>query len=969
MRLPQLISAPFPAAPARRFKPVCLAAVLALSSMAFASSNGLVISQVYGGGGATSGSLTYKSDYVELFNAGSAAVSLSGLSLQYASGTGTGNFSANTVVALPNVAVQPGQYFLVSLATSATVGGALPVTVDFAGSTGLNISATAGKLALVNGTSGLACNGSSTVCTSAQLAQIVDLVGYGSANFYEGSGAAPAPSTTTAVLRANTGCSDTDVNASDFAAGAPSPRNTATTLVTCSGAGGSGGTGGGSGGPLTAIHSIQGNGGTSPLLGQTVSTSGVVTKVSNNGFFLQDPNADSDPATSEGIFVFTSTTPTVSVGQALTLSGKVAEFNTGAATNTLTASHTVTELTSPTSITVVNSGNSIAPTVITLPATQAQLEALEGMLVTINTQLTASQNYFLGRYGQVTLAANGRLEKPTNKFRPGSADALNMASGNAQRQILLDDGSSLQNPNPTPYIGADNTLRAGDTVDGITGVIDYGLATSDNTGLASYKIHPTTAVAFTRANQRSAQPADVGGNLRVASANLLNFFTTFGDGRTASNQTGQGCAPSGTTADCRGADSAAEFTRQRSKLIAELSAMNADVIGLMELQNNVAAVQNLVDGLNSAMGAGTYDVVPDPASGVGTDAIKVGIIYKPAKVSRVGASLSDTDPTHKRPSVAQTFAAPNGEQFAVVVNHFKSKGSCPTTAANLDPDQDQGDGQGCFNATRVAEATAIQTFVGNLQASTGNNRVVLLGDFNAYSQEDPIYSLVSNGYTDLAARFSTQPYSYVFDGEAGALDHAVATPAFNSLVTSAIEWHVNADEPFVIDYNLEFKQPACAACGPDYYTATPYRSSDHDPLLIGLNLVHTINGTSRSETIVGTPGDDRITGGAGADVITGGAGRDVFVYTSLRDALDTLTDFTPGEDRIDLSAVAASLRASAGSGTDLIAAGFIQLVDTSAGLEIQIDSDGYAGTAGARTLVRLQGVTRSQLQTSRDLMQ
>ncbi|MBI3381036.1 MAG: ExeM/NucH family extracellular endonuclease [Aquabacterium sp.] len=969
MRLPQLISAPFPAAPARRFKPVCLAAVLALSSMAFASSNGLVISQVYGGGGATSGSLTYKSDYVELFNAGSAAVSLSGLSLQYASGTGTGNFSANTVVPLPNVAVQPGQYFLVSLATSATVGGALPVTVDFVGSTGLNISATAGKLALVNGTSGLACNGSSTVCTSAQLAQIVDLVGYGSANFYEGSGAAPAPSTTTAVLRANTGCSDTDVNASDFAAGAPSPRNTATTLVTCSGSGGSGGTGGGSGAPLTAIHSIQGNGGTSPLLGQTVSTSGVVTKVSNNGFFLQDPNADSDPATSEGIFVFTSTTPTVSVGQALTLSGKVAEFNTGAATNTLTASHTVTELTSPTSITVVNSGNSIAPTVITLPATQAQLEALEGMLVTINTQLTASQNYFLGRYGQVTLAANGRLEKPTNKFRPGSADALNMASGNAQRQILLDDGSSLQNPNPTPYIGADNTLRAGDTVDGITGVIDYGLATSDNTGLASYKIHPTTAVAFTRANQRSAQPADVGGNLRVASANLLNFFTTFGDGRTASNQTGQGCAPSGTTADCRGADSAAEFTRQRSKLIAELSAMNADVIGLMELQNNVAAVQNLVDGLNSAMGAGTYDVVPDPASGVGTDAIKVGIIYKPAKVSRVGASLSDTDPTHKRPSVAQTFAAPNGEQFAVVVNHFKSKGSCPTTEANLDPDQDQGDGQGCFNATRVAEATAIQTFVSNLQASTGNNRVVLLGDFNAYSQEDPIYSLVSNGYTDLAARFSIQPYSYVFDGEAGALDHAVATPAFNSLVTSAIEWHVNADEPFVIDYNLEFKQPACAACGPDYYTATPYRSSDHDPLLIGLNLVHTINGTSRSETIVGTPGDDRITGGAGADVITGGAGRDVFVYTSLRDALDTLTDFTPGEDRIDLSAVAASLRASAGSGTDLIAAGFIQLVDTSAGLEIQIDSDGYAGTAGARTLVRLQGVTRSQLQTSRDLMQ
>ncbi|WP_235333864.1 lamin tail domain-containing protein [Aquabacterium sp. NJ1] len=430
MRLPKLISAPFHVTPARRFKPVCLAALLALSSAALASSNGLVISQVYGGGGATSGSPTYKSDYVELFNAGSTAINLSGLSLQYASATGTGNFSGNPVTALPNVAVQPGQYFLISLTTSGTVGGALPVTIDFAGSASLNISATGGKLALVNGTAGLTCNGSSTVCTSAQLAQIVDLVGYGSANFYEGSGAAPAPSTTTAILRANAGCTDTNVNTSDFAAGTPAPRNTATPVLVCSGSGGGGGTGGGtgSGGTLTPIHSIQGNGNTSPFVGQTVSTSGVVTKVNNNGFFLQDPNPDSDPSTSEGLFVFTSTAPTVSVGQAITLSGKVAEFNTGAATNTLTTSHTVTELASPTNITVVSSGNSIAPTVITLPATEAQLEALEGMLVTINTQLTASQNYFLGRYGQVTLAANGRLEKPTNKFRPGTVDAINMAS-------------------------------------------------------------------------------------------------------------------------------------------------------------------------------------------------------------------------------------------------------------------------------------------------------------------------------------------------------------------------------------------------------------------------------------------------------------------------------------------------------------------------------------------------------------
>lgn len=937
-------------APVRKpvFKPVCAAAIVALSSMA--AHAGVVISQVYGGNGST-----YASDYVELFNNGSSNVSISGWSLQYSSATGTGLFSGNGVTALSGT-LQPGQYYLVKLAT--TTGTALPAS-DATGTT--NLSGSAGKVVLVSSGAGLACNGGSTPCNAAQTALIVDLVGYGTANYFEGSAAAPALTATTALLRANHGCTDTNVNSADFTTATPTPRNTATALAPCNG--GTGGTGGGTG-TLTPIHDIQGSGGTSPLLSQTVNTSGVVTKLTNNGFFLQDPNPDGNPNTSEGIFVFTSAAPTVSVGQAITLSGTVSEFNTGAAGNAVTASHTVTELTSPTNIATQSSGNSITPTVVTLPTTDAQLEAVEGMLVTINTQLTASQNYFLGRYGQVTLSSDGRLETPTNKFRPGSVDAIGMAQSNAQRTILLDDGTSVQNPNPTPYIGAGNTLRAGDTVDSISGVIDYGLATSDNTGIANYKIHPTTPVSFTRVNARTTAPDAVGGNLRIASANVLNFFTTFSNGQTASGQTGQGCAPSGNTSDCRGADSAAEFTRQRDKLIAELSAMNADVIGLMELQNNTAAAQNLVDGLNAIMGAGTYAVVPDPASGVGTDAIKVGIVYKPAVLSRSGASTSDTNAAHKRPSVAQVFAAANGEKFAVVVNHFKSKGCDGASGADLD----QADGQGCFNAARLAEAQAIRGFVNNLQTSTGVDRTVLLGDFNAYGQEDPIHELTSNGYTDLAARFNPFAYSYVFDGQAGALDHAVATPAFNALVTGATEWHVNADEPFVIDYNLEFKQPACATCGPDYYTKTAYRSSDHDPLVLALNLVKVINGTSRSETIVGTPGDDVITGGAGADTITGGAGRDVFVYTSIRDALDLVTDFTPGEDRLDLSTIAAGIRATAGQGADVLGGGYIQLVDTASGLEVRIDTDGNAGPATAKVLTRLQGVTAAQIVAARDLM-
>ena len=203
-------------------------------------------------------------------------------------------------------------------------------------------------------------------------------------------------------------------------------------------------------------------------------------------------------------------------------------------------------------------------------------------------------------------SAGGRLEKPTNRFRPGTADAVAMATSNAQRTLLLDDGSSAQNPNPTPYIGADNTLRAGDTLPGLTGVIDYGLATSDNTGLALYKIVPTQSVSFTRANPRtSTPPALATANIKVASFNVLNFFTTFGNGATASGQSGQGCSLGGavSSSNCRGADNAAEFTRQRDKIVRAIVSLDADVVGLMEIQNNGnTAVQNLVDGLNALAG-------------------------------------------------------------------------------------------------------------------------------------------------------------------------------------------------------------------------------------------------------------------------------------------------------------------------------------------------------------------------------
>jgi Ca2+-binding RTX toxin-like protein len=308
-----------------------------------------------------------------------------------------------------------------------------------------------------------------------------------------------------------------------------------------------------------------------------------------------------------------------------------------------------------------------------------------------------------------------------------------------------------------------------------------------------------------------------------------------------------------------------------------------------------------------------------------------------------------------------------------VVNHFKSKGSCPASGdADFAGNNDSGDGQGCWNARRVDQATQLRGFINTLQTSRADADVLIIGDLNAYGKEDPILTLSANGFSeDQIDRFSgTSDYSYVFDGESGYLDHALATASLASQVTGTVHWHINADEPSVIDYNTEFKAPVmCGAlvCSPDFYTASPYRSSDHDPVVVGLSLYKAINGTARGDSLTGTAGEDRINGGEGADVITTGAGRDVIVYSSIRDGQDTITDFTPGSDRLDLTALAAMLRATAGN-VDLLLSGHITLVDTASGVQVRVDTDGSAGPSTARPLVTLRGVTASQINAARDLM-
>ena len=927
------------------------ALLAAIAAPSFASTSGVVISQVYGGNGNA-----VASDYVELFNASAAPVPVNGWSVQYAAAATSGNFVATPISGV----IQPGHYYLVKLATSAT-GTPLP-TAD--ASSGTNISATAGKLIVANVATSIACNGTPNACSSAQLAQIVDLVGYGSTSTYSEGSPAPAPSNSTALFRAGSGCTDTDNNAADFTSGAPAPRNSASAALICSGA-----TPppppppppAPAPAPSLLISQVQGSGSTSPYVGQTVMTTGAVTKIDNNGFFMQSVTPDSDPNTSEGIFVFTSTAPTVSVGQLVQVTAKVQEFNVGAATNADTAAHTVTELSGVSAISVLGTGYTVPATTLAFPLdSQDAMEHYEGMLVTLVGPLTVQQNYFLGRFGELTLGAGGRLWTPTNVYRPGT-QAQQLNTDNIRRSIVLDDGSTVQNPNPTPYIAADNTVRAGDTVASITGVIDYGLTTSANTDPGAYKIHPTQPVTFARANPRTTMADDVGGNIRIGSANVENFFTTLDDGKNL-------CPPSNTADDCRGANDAFEFGRQRDKVVEELAGMNADAVALMELQNNGSvAIQNLVDALNARLGAPLYARVPDAATGGGTDAIKVGMIYKPSRLSLSGAALSDTAAINNRAPMAQTFVAPNGEKFNLVANHLKSKG-CSDFAAGPG-DADSGDLQGCFNARRVQQADELRSFVATVQNQSGVIDTLLVGDFNAYAKEDPIADLTSNGFVDQVGRYLDKPgtsygYSYVFNGSSGRLDQAISNNTLSSKVTGVTEWHINADEPLVIDYNEEFKQPACPTCGPDHYSKSPYRASDHDPIVVGLNLVHTITGTTGNDTLVGTAGDDVITGGVGADRLTGNGGRNVFVYTSMRDAADTITDFTPGSDRLDLGALLAGLHVDPSTA---FASGVVQLQQSGTSTLVSIDADGQAGPAVPRLLVTLLNVNAGSVDPLRDL--
>jgi predicted extracellular nuclease len=574
------------------------------------------------------------------------------------------------------------------------------------------------------------------------------------------------------------------------------------------------------GDPSTAIHDIQGSGAQSLLIGETHTIEGVVVADFQgpgqlSGYYVQAPDAasDADATTSEGIFVF-NTSNAVAVGDAVRVTGQVTEFNSSGTF--------LTELTGVSRVLICGTGTTLpTPATVTLPvAVLSDWEAVEGMLVTVDQDLTVTETFTLARFGEVLLSAGGRLFTPTNVVEPG-APAIAQQDFNDRNSILLDDGNNQQNIDPTLHpqggLSASNTLRSGYTVHDLTGVLEQRFGV--------YRVQPTGPVVFDATNPRPAPPADVGGTVKVAALNVLNYFN--GDGLGGGFPTP------------RGAETQFELDRQTAKTVAAVLGLDADVIGLMELENDASpnsAIEDLVEALNAETAPGTYSFIDTGV--IGTDQIKVGLLYRPAAVTPVGdwaILTSQVDPrfidTKNRPSLAQTFEDVNGARFTVVVNHLKSKGS----DCNDVNDPDTGDGQGNCNLTRTAAAEALVDWIASDPTGSGDTDFIVIGDLNSYAKEDPIDALTAGGLVDTIAQFvGDGAYSYVFDGQSGYLDHALATPGLVGQITGVTEWHINADEPIGLDYNVNFKSPNQVNT---FYAPDAYRSSDHDPVVVGLDMM------------------------------------------------------------------------------------------------------------------------------------
>ncbi|MET4052885.1 5'-nucleotidase [Frigoribacterium sp. PvP054] len=816
-----------------------LGPLVPVAAVAAPDGSGVVIAEAYLKGGSANAPFNRK--FVELYNPTSASVSLAGWSLQYRSATGSGAFSA---AALDGTIPAEG-HFLVAIPGNGANGAELPAPDATAS---LNPSGTTGTVLLSDQADPLTlAPGSVTAGTDG----VVDLLGYGASNTFETSVAPVTGANGVPNSLARTDGADTDVNSADFST---------QTTVTPQNSGGTGTEPGPDPEPQpeptpeadVTVAQIQGVTDASPLAGRTVTTRGVVTATyptgGLNGYVIQTPGTGgaldlSTHLASDALFVYSaSTASSVAVGDYVEVDGTVSEYF-GLTQITVTGTSSLRAL-DPTGV--------VAPQAATvgLPATDAQRETLESMLVLPQGGFTVADTYTTNQYGEVKLASGDRpLIQPTEVARPGSADFAAVVADNAARAVTLDDGATTNfftaanQSIPVPYLSNEDPVTVGASVaftDPV--VLDYRNSawkyqpTARITGDTAYGDLPVTFE-----DVRTDAPREVGGDVRLASFNVLNYFTTTGDSIPGctyyTDRAGEPVTVDG-GCDARGAANAASLERQQVKIVTAIDALGADVVSLEEIENSArfgedrdSALATLVGALNAAAGSEVWDYARSPeALPANEDVIRLAFIYKKAVVEPVGGSTILTGSaafSNARQPLAQAFRPVGGDAGSTILaiaNHFKSKGS------GSGADADLGDGQGGSNASRVNQANALVAFAAEREAAVGTDKVFLLGDFNAYGQEDPIEVLRAAGYVDLGSS-ETDEYSYVFSGLSGSLDHVLASPAAAEAVTGVDIWNINAGESVGLEYS-RFNYNAKQLYQPDQF-----RSSDHDPVVVGVSLL------------------------------------------------------------------------------------------------------------------------------------
>ncbi len=527
---------------------------------------------------------------------------------------------------------------------------------------------------------------------------------------------------------------------------------------------------------FTSLSSIQGSAYQSSLIDSVLTVRGVVTFVSKGkGFYLEDPGTLTDTTASKALFISDELlSAQVRPGQLLALNGRVDEL--GKARDTLTS------LVNTTAHESCGADIALPLTRVALPLDSAGREALEGMRITFDQTLTLTDVYKLSG-GEVTLSANGVLRVPTEVQMPGEP-AQALEKENRAHSVV----ATLPTRNgPVPV---------GSTVPALTGVMGNN---GRNPRLMLESTPDFTTPMFVDAPARST------GTVRIVNSNLLNFFN--GDGQGGGFPTE------------RGAESHEQFVDQSARIRAVMARLQPDLLAVQELENDgfgpLSAARSLLALLNET-GNGDWTYIEPGTEKIGTDVITVGLFYRKQVLESVGPAQVLDSPEFQglsRQPLAQLFRhIDSGVTFVAVANHLKSKGRCPDNGGNADQD----DGQGCWNQARLSAVNAELPWLEDLATNSSTDRMIVVGDMNAWRLEDPIRRFVDSGYIELVEQLSGLPqHSFLYWGQTGTLDYALATPAMAEFARSAIIWHINADWP------REMKQPL------------PWlRASDHDPVVV-----------------------------------------------------------------------------------------------------------------------------------------